>query len=74
MFHFRLEEPELVEPEALLALDRDEDFSPFLKFAQTRRSLERDTADGALSQDADAVAAHAQSPVLVAQTGRFALS
>ncbi|MEU2130112.1 helix-turn-helix domain-containing protein [Streptomyces sp. NPDC018352] len=58
MFHHRLEEPELVKLEALLALDGDEDFSPFPKFAQTRQSLERDTADGALPQDADAVAAH----------------
>lgn len=58
MFRYRLEEPELVQLEALLALDGDDGFSPFPRFAQTRQSLERDTGEGALPQDADAVAAH----------------
>ncbi|WP_326681918.1 TetR/AcrR family transcriptional regulator [Streptomyces sp. NBC_01237] len=58
MFRYRLEEPELVQLEALLALDGDDGFSPFPRFAQTRQSLERDTDEGALPQDADAVAAH----------------
>ncbi|MEE1738699.1 helix-turn-helix domain-containing protein [Streptomyces sp. BE147] len=58
MFRYRLEEPELVQLEALLALDGDDGFSPFPRFAQTRQSLARDTEEGALPPDADAVAAH----------------
>ncbi|MFE4798756.1 TetR/AcrR family transcriptional regulator [Streptomyces sp. NPDC056708] len=58
MFRHRLEEPELVKLEALLALDGDEDFSPLPRFTQTRRSLERDQEEGFLPDDADAVAAH----------------
>ncbi len=58
MFRHRLEEPELVRLEALLALDGDDGFSPFPRFAQTRQSLERDRTEGALPEDADAVAAH----------------
>ncbi|MGW0819474.1 hypothetical protein ACWD00_40920 [Streptomyces viridiviolaceus] len=58
MFQHRLDEPELVGLEALLALDGDDAFSPFPRFAQTRKSLERDKAEGALPEDADEVAAH----------------
>ncbi|MFZ3599152.1 TetR/AcrR family transcriptional regulator [Streptomyces sp. BH104] len=58
MFQHRLDEPELVKLEALLALDGDDGFSPFPRFAQTRKSLERDEAEGALPEGADAVAAH----------------
>lgn len=58
MFHHRLDEPELVRLEALLALDGDDDFSPFPRFAQTRQSLERDEGEGSLPKGADVVAAH----------------
>jgi len=58
MFQHRLDEPELVRLEALLALDGDDGFSPFPRFAQTRKSLERDEAEGALPEGADSVAAH----------------
>ncbi|WP_393059521.1 helix-turn-helix domain-containing protein [Streptomyces sp. LN549] len=58
MFRHRLEEPELVKLEALLALDGDVGFSPLPRFTQTRQSLERDQERGALPADADAVAAH----------------
>ncbi|MFB7755476.1 TetR/AcrR family transcriptional regulator [Streptomyces sp. NPDC056121] len=58
MFRHRLDEPELVQLEALLALDDDAGFSPFPRFAQTCQSLERDVSDGSLPKDADAVAAH----------------
>ncbi|GJF21071.1 hypothetical protein SHO565_16350 [Streptomyces sp. HO565] len=58
MFRHRVEEPELVRLEPLLALDGDDDFNPLPRFEQTRRSLERDLDSGALPEDADAVAAH----------------
>ncbi|MCB8907667.1 MULTISPECIES: TetR/AcrR family transcriptional regulator [unclassified Streptomyces] len=58
MFHHRLDEPELVTLETLLALDRDDNFSPLPRFPQTLQSLDRDKADGSLPEDADAVAAH----------------
>ncbi|WP_426368004.1 TetR/AcrR family transcriptional regulator [Streptomyces sp. E-08] len=58
MFRHRLAEPEVVRLEALLALDGDEGVNPLPRFAQTRRSLERDRREGALPPDADAVAAH----------------
>ncbi|MFJ9175104.1 helix-turn-helix domain-containing protein [Streptomyces sp. NPDC102360] len=58
MFRHRLREPELVGLEALLALDGDGDFSPLPRFAQTRQSMERDTAEGAFPEGEDAVAAH----------------
>lgn len=58
MFRYRLEDPETVKLEALLALDGDEDFSALPRFTQTRRSLERDQAEGALPADTDATAAH----------------
>ncbi|MEU0932534.1 MULTISPECIES: TetR/AcrR family transcriptional regulator [unclassified Embleya] len=58
MFRHRLDEPELVKLEALLALDRDDSFSPLPRFPRTLQSLERDKADGALPEDADVVAAH----------------
>ncbi|MFE2734842.1 TetR/AcrR family transcriptional regulator [Streptomyces sp. NPDC059349] len=58
MFHHRLDEPELVKLEALLALDRDDSFSPLPRFAQTLQALERDEADGSLPEGADIVAAH----------------
>ncbi|MET8899635.1 TetR family transcriptional regulator [Streptomyces sp. NPDC004538] len=58
MFRHRVEEPELVRLETLLALDGDDDFSPLPRFERTRRSLERDLGTGALPEDADAVAAH----------------
>lgn len=58
MFRHRLDEPELVKLEALLALDGDDDFSPLPRLAQTLQSLERDKADGSLPRDADGVAAH----------------
>ncbi|MGW2183962.1 TetR/AcrR family transcriptional regulator [Streptomyces sp. NPDC001732] len=58
MFQHRLDEPELVKLEALLALDGDDDFSPLPHFARTLKSLERDKADGSLPEDADGVAAH----------------
>ncbi|WP_432082739.1 TetR/AcrR family transcriptional regulator [Streptomyces sp. WAC 04229] len=58
MFHYRVEEPELVRLETLLALDGDDDFSPLPRFEQTRRSLQRDLDDGALPENTDAVAAH----------------
>lgn len=58
MFRYRLEEPELVRLEALLALDGDDDFSPLPRFEQTRQSLQRDIDEGALPVEADAVAAH----------------
>ncbi|MFF3838283.1 TetR/AcrR family transcriptional regulator [Streptomyces sp. NPDC001930] len=58
MFHHRLDKPELVTLEALLALDRDDNFSPLPRFPQTLQSLARDKSDGSLPEDADAVAAH----------------
>ncbi|WP_329580156.1 TetR/AcrR family transcriptional regulator [Streptomyces sp. NBC_01361] len=58
MLRYRLDEPELVKLEALLALDDDDAFSPFPRFPRTLQSLERDKADGALPEDADEVAAH----------------
>ncbi|MFJ6422853.1 TetR/AcrR family transcriptional regulator [Streptomyces hydrogenans] len=58
MFRHRLAEPEVVRLEALLALDGDEGVEALPRFAQTRRSLDRDQRDGALPADADAVAAH----------------
>ncbi|MFD4022319.1 helix-turn-helix domain-containing protein [Streptomyces sp. NPDC058576] len=58
MFQHRLEEPELVKLEALLALDGDEDFRPFPRFTQTNQSLERDKDEGCLPADSDVVAAH----------------
>ncbi|MFI8880317.1 TetR family transcriptional regulator [Streptomyces sp. NPDC055243] len=58
MLRHRLEEPELVKLESLLALDGDEAFSPFPRFARTLQSLERDKTDGSLPEDADGVAAH----------------
>ncbi|MEU9358416.1 TetR/AcrR family transcriptional regulator [Streptomyces sp. NPDC048301] len=58
MFHYRVEEPEVVRLEALLALDGDTGFSPLPRFEQTRESLDRDLHTGALPPDADAVAAH----------------
>lgn len=58
MLRHRLEEPELVKLEALLALDGDDAFSPFPRFPQTLESLERDKANGSLPEDADEVAAH----------------
>ncbi|MEU5979981.1 helix-turn-helix domain-containing protein [Streptomyces sp. NPDC047315] len=58
MFHHRLDAPELVRLEALLALDGDEGFSPFPRFDRTRQSLARDTDDGSLPDGADAEAAH----------------
>ncbi|MGW1412232.1 TetR/AcrR family transcriptional regulator [Streptomyces sp. NPDC002403] len=58
MFRHRLDEPELVQLEALLALDGDDGFSPFPRLAQTRRSLEQDMDEGSLPEDADAVAVH----------------
>ncbi|MFI7382173.1 TetR/AcrR family transcriptional regulator [Streptomyces sp. NPDC049813] len=58
MFHHRVEEPELVRLETLLALDGDEDFSPLPRFEQTRQSLQRDLDNGLLPENADAVAAH----------------
>ncbi|MFE5588915.1 TetR/AcrR family transcriptional regulator [Streptomyces sp. NPDC056549] len=61
MFRHRLDEPELVKLEALLALDRDDSFSPLPRLTRTLQSLERDKADGSLPQDADAVAAHVMS-------------
>ncbi|MGC5532606.1 TetR/AcrR family transcriptional regulator [Streptomyces sp. SR-10] len=65
MFQHRLDEPELVKLEALLALDRDDSFSPLPRFPQTLQSLERDKADGSLPQDADAVAAHVMTAAAV---------
>ncbi|MFI8423876.1 helix-turn-helix domain-containing protein [Streptomyces sp. NPDC085479] len=58
MFRHRLDEPELVGLEALLALDGDEGFSAFPRFAQTCQSLDRDRGEGALPEGSDAVAAH----------------
>ncbi|MGD6747048.1 TetR/AcrR family transcriptional regulator [Streptomyces sp. BH106] len=58
MFRHRLDEPELVKLEALLALDGDDNFSPLPRFSQTLQSLERDQADGSLPEEADVVAAH----------------
>ncbi|MFJ6619672.1 TetR/AcrR family transcriptional regulator [Kitasatospora sp. NPDC091335] len=58
MFRHRIAEPEVVRLEALLALDGDEGVNPLPRFAQTRRSLERDRREGALPPDSDPVAAH----------------
>jgi len=58
MFRHRLAEPELVKLEALLALDGDSEFSALPRLDQTRRSLERDQAEGALPAAGDALAAH----------------
>ncbi|MFD0340228.1 TetR/AcrR family transcriptional regulator [Streptomyces sp. NPDC127117] len=58
MFRHRLGEPELVKLEALLALDRDDSFSPLPRLAQTLQALQRDQADGSLPDDADILAAH----------------
>ncbi|MGW2339120.1 helix-turn-helix domain-containing protein [Streptomyces sp. NPDC001661] len=58
MLRYRVAAPELVRLEALLALDGDDAFSPFPRFPQTLKSLERDKADGSLPEDADEVAAH----------------
>ncbi|MFE7395114.1 helix-turn-helix domain-containing protein [Streptomyces sp. NPDC057557] len=58
MFRHRLDDPELVQLEALLALDGDDGFSPFPRFTQTRQSLERDMGEGSLPKGTDAVAAH----------------
>ncbi|MGW5940045.1 hypothetical protein ACWIG3_16410 [Streptomyces celluloflavus] len=44
-----------------MAPDGDDGFSPFPRFPQTRQSLERDGDEGALSKDADAVAAHVKT-------------
>lgn len=58
IFRQRLQQPTAVELEALLALDGDEELSALPMLAETRLSLERDQAEGALPQDADAIAAH----------------
>ncbi|MFG3530006.1 TetR/AcrR family transcriptional regulator [Streptomyces sp. NPDC047917] len=58
MFRHRLGEPELVKLEALLALDRDDSFSPLPRLALTIQALQRDQADGSLPEDADVLAAH----------------
>ncbi|MEU9565233.1 TetR/AcrR family transcriptional regulator [Streptomyces sp. NPDC048161] len=58
MFRYRVEEPELVRLETLLALGGDDGFSPLPRFERTRQSLERDLDNGALPEGADAVAVH----------------
>ncbi|OPC79257.1 hypothetical protein B4N89_34945 [Embleya scabrispora] len=58
MFERRLNSPDLVKLEALLALDGDEELSALPRFDRTRRSLERDQARGDLPADADPIAAH----------------